>query len=122
MRKFILLFIILIAAGSSNAQKLHFNVKGLSDTTIFLAKYLGPKLYYADTVLSKDGSLDGPPFTLYKKILKKYPHVNMITGGGIRNMNDIEKLEKVGVKNIIFGRAFYDGNISLDDLKNFYKR
>ena len=74
------------------------------------------------TDISKDGSLDGPPFTLYKKILKKYPHVNMITGGGIRNMNDIEKLEKVGVKNIIFGRAFYDGNISLDDLKNFYKR
>lgn len=74
------------------------------------------------TDISKDGSLDGPPFALYKKILKKYPHVNMITGGGIRNIDDIEKLEKVGVKNIIFGRAFYDGNISLDDLKNFYKR
>lgn len=74
------------------------------------------------TDISKDGTLDGPPFVLYKKILKKYPNVNMITGGGIRNMNDIEKLGKVGVKNIIFGRAFYDGNISLDDLKDFYKR
>ena len=74
------------------------------------------------TDISKDGTLEGPPFSLYKKIIKKYPQINMITGGGIRNMSDINKLKKIGVKNIIFGRAFYDGNISLDDLKGYYKK
>ena len=72
--------------------------------------------------ISKDGTLEGPPFSLYKKILKKYPQVNMITGGGIRNMSDINKLKNIGIKNVIFGRAFYDGNISLDDLKEYYKK
>jgi phosphoribosylformimino-5-aminoimidazole carboxamide ribotide isomerase len=46
----------------------------------------------------------------------------MITGGGIRNMSDINKLKNIGIKNVIFGRAFYDGNISLDDLKEYFKK
>ncbi len=73
------------------------------------------------TDISKDGTLDGPPFNLYKKIIKKFPQMNMTTGGGIRNLNDIKKLKDIGIKNIIFGRAFYDGNISLNDLKEYYK-
>ena len=74
------------------------------------------------TDISKDGTLDGPPFSLYKKILKKYPQMDMITGGGIRNIKDIEKLKDIGIKNVIFGRAFYEGNITLNDLKNYLKK
>ncbi len=74
------------------------------------------------TDISKDGTLDGPPFPIYKKILKKYPHMNMITGGGIRGIKDIEKLRDIGIKNVIFGRAFYDGNITLNELKNYLKK
>ena len=57
-----------------------------------------------------------------KKILKKYPQMNIITGGGIRNIKDIEKLKDIGIKNVIFGRAFYEGNITLNDLKNYLKK
>tara|TARA_S200000501_G_C20871432_1_gene764400 strand:- start:8721 stop:9443 length:723 start_codon:yes stop_codon:yes gene_type:complete len=74
------------------------------------------------TDISKDGTLDGPPFSIYKKILKKYPHMNMTTGGGIRGIKDIEKLRDIGIKNVIFGRAFYDGNITLNELKNYLKK
>ena len=74
------------------------------------------------TDISKDGTLDGPPFSLYKKILKKYPQMNMITGGGIRNIKDIEKLKDIGIKNVIFGRAFYEGNITLNELENYLKK
>ena len=74
------------------------------------------------TDISKDGTLDGPPFPIYKKILKKYPHMNMTTGGGIRGIKDIEKLRDIGIKNVIFGRAFYDGNITLNELKNYLKK
>tara|TARA_B100000989_G_scaffold105248_1_gene77105 strand:- start:547 stop:1269 length:723 start_codon:yes stop_codon:yes gene_type:complete len=74
------------------------------------------------TDISKDGTLDGPPFYIYKKILKKYPHMNMTTGGGIRGIKDIEKLRDIGIKNVIFGRAFYDGNITLNELKSYLKK
>ena len=74
------------------------------------------------TDISKDATLDGPPFPIYKKILKKYSHMNMTTGGGIRGIKDIEKLRDIGIKNVIFGRAFYDGNITLNELKNYLKK
>ena len=74
------------------------------------------------TDISKDGTLDGPPFSLYKKILKKYPQMNMITGGGIRNIKDIEKLKDIGIKNVIFGRAFYEGNLTLNELEDYLKK
>ncbi len=55
MKKVIFLLVIMIAAVSSNAQNLKFKVEGMKDTTVFLAKYLGPKLYYADTAQSVKG-------------------------------------------------------------------
>ena len=35
-------------------QKLQFKISGLKDTTVFLARYFGEKLYYADTTISKN--------------------------------------------------------------------
>ena len=55
MRHFILVLSFMIAAVSANAQKLEFKINGLKDTTIHMAKYIGPKLYYADTAYSKNG-------------------------------------------------------------------
>ena len=74
------------------------------------------------TDISKDGTMLGPPFSLYKKILKKFPEINLTTGGGIRNFKDLEKLKDIGVHNAIFGRAFYEGYITLDSIKNFIEK
>ena len=74
------------------------------------------------TDISKDGTMLGPPFSLYKKILKKFPQINLTTGGGIRNFKDLEKLKDIGVHNAIFGRAFYEGYITLDSIKNFIEK
>ena len=65
--------------------------------------------------------MEGPPFKLYKKIMKKFPKTNLITGGGIRGIKDLQKLKKIGVKNAIFGRAFYEGNITLEEVKKSLK-
>ena len=35
--------------------------------------------------------------------------------------NDIYKLKELGIQNAIFGKAFYEGNISFDDVKNYIK-
>ncbi len=37
------------------SQKLRFKVDGVSDTTVYLTKYVGQKLYYADTAQIKNG-------------------------------------------------------------------
>ena len=73
------------------------------------------------TDISKDGAMQGPPIKLYKKIIKKFPKMKLITGGGIRNINDIKRLNEAGVKNAIFGRAYYEGNITLEQVGDFIK-
>ena len=78
--------------------------------------------YVICTDISKDGTMDGPPFALYKKILKKFPNINLTTGGGIRSIKDLIKLKEIGVHNAIFGRAFYEGKIALDEIKDHLKK
>ena len=57
MKKLIILFFALITIASSAQQKLEFKISGLKDTTVFLARYFGERLYYADTSISENGSL-----------------------------------------------------------------
>ena len=58
MKKLLLLFILFSTIGASAQYNLKFKVNGLKDTTIFLARYLGDKLYYADTAESKNGLVE----------------------------------------------------------------
>ncbi len=56
MFKKLILSALLLGFFSAQAQyKLEFKVNGLKDTTVLLLKYLGDKLYYADTAQSKGG-------------------------------------------------------------------
>lgn len=64
--KRVLIVLIILASAGLNAQTMKFKIEGMKDTTVFLAKYFGPKLYYADTAVSKgsvfqfDGSKQKP--------------------------------------------------------------
>lgn len=59
--KHLILIITLCFVGVANAQKLSFSADNIPDTTIYLARYFGPKLYYADTadVVNGKFSYDG---------------------------------------------------------------
>lgn len=72
--------------------------------------------YVKTTDIAKDGIQEGPNFELYKEIVERFPHVNLIASGGVRSVEDIQKLDELGVKGVIFGRAYYEGNLTLDDL------
>ena len=52
-RTFIIPFIF-ITANVFGQQNLNFKISGLKDTTVFLARYFGEKLYYAYTAYSKN--------------------------------------------------------------------
>ncbi len=75
--------------------------------------------YVKTTDVSKDGMLVGPALDLYKNIIEKFPDICVLASGGVRNVNDIETLNELGVFAVIFGKAFYEGKIQLKDLERF---
>lgn len=68
------------------------------------------------TDIAKDGMLKGPSIELYKEILAAHPGMHLIASGGVSSMDDIEALDKAGVPAVIFGKAFYEGKITIDQL------
>lgn len=73
------------------------------------------------TDISKEGSLAGPAFDLYERIIKEFPDICVLASGGVRHVDDIRKLDDMGVYAVIFGKAYYEGNIKLSELKEFLR-
>jgi len=71
------------------------------------------------TDISRDGTLKGPSFSLYQTLVKKFPNLRIIASGGIKNVQDVRKLLKIGAAGVIIGKAIYEKKISLQDLKPF---
>jgi len=83
----------------------------------FVREYLEKGLKTViSTDVEKDGMLEGPSFELYKKLLGEIENLNLIASGGIRDMDDLEKLKTMGMFGAIIGKAIYEGRIDLKDL------
>lgn len=72
------------------------------------------------TDISRDGMLTGPSTELYKKIIEEFPQMHLIASGGISCLDDIKKLEEAKIPAVVFGKAIYEGKISLKELSQFY--
>jgi phosphoribosylformimino-5-aminoimidazole carboxamide ribotide isomerase len=70
------------------------------------------------TDVSKDGLLQGPALELYRMIVKEFPDLHFIASGGVSGMDDLHRLEEVGCKGVIIGKAIYEGRIRLNELSN----
>lgn len=75
--------------------------------------------YVKTTDISKDGIMQGPAFDLYQKILTRFPDIQVLASGGVRNIADIQQLNDMGVFAVIFGKAFYEGRLKLKDIEKF---
>jgi phosphoribosylformimino-5-aminoimidazole carboxamide ribotide isomerase len=86
----------------------------------FIEKYVqkGMKQIFC-TDVSKDGALEGPSTELYKNIVVKFPELHFIASGGVSSIDDVYKLQEVGCKGVIIGKAIYEGRIQLPELKAF---
>lgn len=71
------------------------------------------------TDISRDGMLSGPAFDLYEQIMKELPKVEIIASGGIASMDDILKLDEMGVPGVITGKAIYENRITLKEIERF---
>jgi phosphoribosylformimino-5-aminoimidazole carboxamide ribotide isomerase len=86
----------------------------------FLKSYVNKGIYKViSTDISKDGMLQGPATELYKQMMADFPELFVIASGGVSGIEDIEKLNEVGVHSVIFGKAIYEGRINLRDLRQF---
>ena len=65
------------------------------------------------TDISKDGTLAGPAFELYEKILENFPNINLIASGGVSCKEDLKRLNAANVPSAILGKAIYEGKIDI---------
>lgn len=66
--------------------------------------------------LSRVGSYRGVDEGLVKRIVNKLK-VPLITGGGVRDVNDVVKLKSMGVRGVLIASALHDGRIKPSELK-----
>jgi len=75
--------------------------------------------YVKSTDISRDGVLEGPAFSFYEEIVNRFPDLKVLASGGVRGVDDIQRLNDIGVFAVIFGKAYYEGVLKLKDLERF---
>lgn len=74
------------------------------------------------TDIARDGMLQGPAVKLYQEMQQEMPGLYVIASGGVSSMEDIERLEEANIPAVIFGKAIYEGQISLKEIETFIVR
>jgi phosphoribosylformimino-5-aminoimidazole carboxamide ribotide isomerase len=68
------------------------------------------------TDISRDGMLAGPAFDLYRRLQDEFPRVDITVSGGISSVEDIVRLNDMGLRSVIVGKALYENKITLDEI------
>lgn len=76
--------------------------------------------YVKSTDVSRDGVLEGPAFDFYTEIRTRFPEICVLASGGVRGIDDIKRLNDMGVFAVIFGKSYYEGILKLKDLEQFF--
>ena len=113
---------IILSADSLHGKVL---VSGrLKNTHIDLYEHVG--YYYDRSIMylkcadiAQDGGLQSPNFELYKKLQQEFPNLKIFASGGVKSIDDIKKLNDMGIFGVIVGKAYYDGFISLHEIETF---
>jgi phosphoribosylformimino-5-aminoimidazole carboxamide ribotide isomerase len=75
--------------------------------------------YVKSTDVSRDGVMEGPAFDFYQEMIDAFPEMCVLASGGVRGMDDIKRLNDMGVFAVIFGKAYYEGILDLKDVESF---
>ena len=73
------------------------------------------------TDISRDGAMSGPNVDLYLDFMQRYPGIQLQASGGVRNMDDLERLRDAGAAAAITGRALLDGKITKEEIESFQR-
>lgn len=72
------------------------------------------------TDISKDGTLEGPNLELYQQLSTQFPALNFIASGGVSGVKDLEALSNQQQYGVVVGRAYYEGNLSLNEMLKYH--
>ena len=71
------------------------------------------------TSIGVEGRMTGPDTVLYKKILSLID-VEIIASGGISSIDDLIKLDKIGINKAVVGTAIYTNKIDLNEVRKVF--
>lgn len=93
------------------------------DILPFLERYrdMGVRYLFC-TDVSKDGRLEGPSISLYRKILQVMPDLQLVASGGVSSLEDLQALADIGCYGAILGKAIYEARIPLGALTAGFER
>jgi len=60
--------------------------------------------------------LAGPSIDLYKDLITN-TNTRLIASGGVSSIQDLVELKSIGCEGAIVGKAIYEGNVTLKELK-----
>jgi phosphoribosylformimino-5-aminoimidazole carboxamide ribotide isomerase len=69
--------------------------------------------------LSKVGSKSGAFNENYNLIRNNFPHLEILIGGGVKNLDDITQLKRKGMNGVLIATILHEGLIDLEKLRNF---
>lgn len=116
---------ITLGADVTDMQKMQLLFRGWqrkSELTLFEHLdyfYTRGLKYVKSTDVSRDGVLEGPAFDFYQSIRDRFPELSVLASGGIRGVDDIKRLNDMGIFAVIFGKAYYEGILKLPELEQF---
>lgn len=65
--------------------------------------------------LNRVGSANGVAIDLLSEFKRNFPKTNFIAAGGVRHVEDLAQLEKIGIKQVLVASALHLGAISKND-------
>jgi phosphoribosylformimino-5-aminoimidazole carboxamide ribotide isomerase len=72
------------------------------------------------TDISRDGMLSGANVELYKQLMTSFPNLHFIASGGVAGLEDLKRLSEADVHAVVVGRAYLEGHLSLNDMKDYH--
>ncbi len=64
------------------------------------------------TDISKDGAMEGTNHELYREMSEKF-NVKITASGGVSSIEDVKRLNELGIYGAIIGKAYYIGKIDI---------
>lgn len=60
-----------------------------------------------------------PTLALCQTLRERYPKMELVTGGGVRDRGDLQALEESGCDGVLIASALHDGRLTRDDLARY---
>ena len=71
------------------------------------------------TDVACDGALGGPNLSLYREARLRWPEIDWIASGGVRDSHDLASLAAIPVQAVVSGRALLEGRLTMEELQPY---